>query len=155
MLEARMGENGQQAAPEVRMRNWNGVEGTSIPQSLYERLKTKVGAPRSGLQDGNTQICPGAAQRGEGGRRKHKLPTCCVYSRVIPPRIRFCLKPEEGQCAPGTAANWGRGGKPGCLWLPTAPGLRAEVRMLQIPTAAVCLQDLRNQTKQLKRNPVV
>lgn len=46
-------------------------------------------------------------------------------------------------------------GKPSCLCLPTAPGLRAEVGMLQIPTAAVCLQDLRNQTKQLKRNPVV
>lgn len=118
----------------------------SKPRWEHPDQVSRMGTPKSAL------VLPKGVR---GRRKKHTLPTCCVCSRVIPPKMRSCLKAEECQCAPGAAANGGRGGKPSCLCLTTAPGLRAEVRMLQIPTAAVCLQDLRNQTKQLKRNPVV
>lgn len=68
-------------------------------------------------------------------------------------RNRSHHRPKECEHAPRATA--GGGWKPGCLCLTVESGLRAEVRMLQILTAAVCLQDLRNRTKQLKRNPVV
>jgi len=48
-----------------------------------------------------------------------------------------------------------REAKPPALRLTVGLGFRAGVRMLHIPTAALCLQDLRNWTRQLKRNPVV
>lgn len=151
MLETRIGENGQQTAPEVGMRNWNGAGGISVPQNAFMNISkprlecldpvSRIGTPRSAL------VLP-KEMRGRGGT--HTLPVCCVYSRIIPPKIRSFLKPEECQSAPGAAARGGRGGKLSCLCLTTA-----QIRILQIPTAAACLQDLRNQTKQLKRNPVV
>lgn len=87
-----------------------GLKEPASPNSLWAS-QNQVGAPRSGLQDGNTQISLVLPREVRGRRRKHTLPTCCVYSRAIPPKIRFCLKPEECQCAPGAAANGGRGGE--------------------------------------------
>lgn len=90
-------------------------------------------------------------------RGKATLPTCCVYSRVASDKNRSCQRPKVCERAPRATAREGGGGKPSCqlLCLAVGSGFREEVRMLQIPTAAVCLQDLRNRTKQLKRNPVV
>lgn len=70
-------------------------------------------------------------------------------------RNRSHHRPKECEHAPRATARGGGGWKPGCLCLTVGSEFRAEVRMLQILTAAVCLQDLRNRTKQLKRNPVV
>lgn len=124
----------------------NAFMSISKPRWEHPDPVSRMGTPWSAL------LLP---EEVRGRRRKHTLPACCVYGRVIPPKIRSCLKPEECQCALGATDRGGRGGKPSCLCLTTAPGFRAEVRMLQIPTAAVCLQELRNQTKPLKRNPVV
>lgn len=64
-MEDRMGENGQQAAPEVGMRNSVGAEGTSIPQFFMSISKpsgsTQVWSPGWEHPD-----LSGAAQRGEG-----------------------------------------------------------------------------------------
>lgn len=92
-----------------------------------------------------------------GRRRKGTLPTCCVYNRVTSQKSRSCHRPKECEHAPRATAREGGGEKSSCqlLCLTVGSGLRAEVRTLQIPTAVVCLQDLRNWTRQLKRNPVV
>lgn len=90
MLETRIGENGQQTAPEVGMRNWNGAGGISVPQNAFmniskprlERLDpvSRIGTPRSALvlpkemrgRGGNTH-CPCAVSTAGSFHQKSDL----------------------------------------------------------------------------------
>lgn len=76
-----MGEDGQWATSEMGTRNRSGIEGTSIPQRLYEHLKAKTGAHRSALGLRRSSKADKEVRRRR--RRKDMLLTCCVYSRVI------------------------------------------------------------------------
>lgn len=159
-----MSEDSQCATRGVGMKNRSGTEGISIPQHPYEHLKApspvmllrctpRLGAPRSALA---LRKSSKADERGdgevEGGHAAYV--TCLLRGHFA--RNRSHHRPKECEHAPRATARGGGGGrKPGCLCLTVGSGFRAEVRMLQILTAAVCLQDLRNRTKQPKRNPVV
>lgn len=88
-------------------------------------------------------------------QRKGTLSMCHACSGVTTKRWGSS-QPQRVQTHPKNSTRGG-GEKPGCqpLLLTVGSGSRAEVRMLHIPTAVLCLQDLRNWTRQLKRNPVV
>lgn len=88
-----MGEGGQWATSEMGTRNRSGIEGTSIPQRLYEHLKAKAGTPRSALGLGKSRE---GDQIGEG---EEEAPTCCVYSRVTSQKNRSCHTPKERERA--------------------------------------------------------
>lgn len=86
-------------------------------------------------------------------QRKGTLSMCHTCSGAT---TKWWGSPQRVQTHPKNSTRGG-GEKPGCqpLLLTVGSGSRAEVRMLHIPTAVLCLQDLRNWTRQLKRNPVV
>lgn len=132
-----------------------GLKAPASPQCLYEHLKAKMGAPRSALGLGKSS---NRDQSGQGEEEEgHTAYVLCLQQGRFTKKSRSCHRPKECERAPRATAREGRGEKSSCqlLCLTVGSGLRAEVRTLQIPTAVVCLQDLRNQTRQLKRNPVV
>ena len=148
-----MGEDSQWATSEMERRKRSGIESTSIPLCLHKHLKAKMGTPRSALVLGKSSKMDQRRERNE--KERHAAYVSCLQQGHFT-KIGLITDQKECESAPRPTARGGGGGKPSwqLLCLTIGSGFRAEVRMLLIPTAVVCLQDLRNWTKQLKRNPV-